>query len=140
MYRTGDLARWTTSGQLLIAGRTDDQAKIRGYRIEPGEITTVLATCPGVAQAAVTIRQDTPGDTRLVGYIVPDGRSPEDGLAASAPASRDASVDASSRDRDQLGVAARDYVETRLPGYMVPSAIVIVDALPLTPSGKLDRA
>ena len=115
MYRSGDLVRWTAAGQLEFVGRVDEQVKIRGYRIELGEVESALLTHPDIAQAVVGLASHD-GRPYLLAYLV--SRS-----SASAPTIE----------------ALRDYAGRLLPDYMLPSAVMILPALPLTPSGKIDR-
>ena len=112
LYRTGDLARWLPEGRLEFLGRTDQQVKVRGFRIEPGEIEVALAEVPGVEVAIVVVHAEPEGG-RLVAYVSPAG-APEPALLRAA-------------------------LRGRLPEYMVPGAFVVLDAMPLTPNGKVDR-
>ncbi|HEV2638277.1 MAG TPA: condensation domain-containing protein, partial [Actinocrinis sp.] len=122
VYRTGDLVKRRANGELEFVGRIDDQVKLRGYRIELGEIESQLLAHDLVAAASVIVRQDTPGDKRLVGYIVPtDVGSMSTGTMP--PSTED----------------LRAFLALTLPEYMVPAAFVTLEALPLTPNGKVDR-
>ncbi len=115
LYRTGDRVRWRADGTLEFLGRLDDQVKLRGFRIELGEIEAVLRQCPGITQNVVLLREDRPGDKRLVGYYVP--------------------VNGSSLSHADL----TRHLREKLPEYMVPSAFVALERLPRTPNGKVDR-
>ncbi|MFY8043953.1 MAG: amino acid adenylation domain-containing protein, partial [Rhodoferax sp.] len=115
MYKTGDLGRWLSSGAVEFCGRNDLQVKLRGYRVELGEIESALAALPEVSYCAVMVREDTPGLQRLVAYLVANGQD-----RSTTPALREALLRA-------------------LPDYMVPSHYIWLDALPVTPNGKIDR-
>ncbi len=116
VYRTGDLARYLPSGDIEFLGRVDQQVKIRGFRVELGEIEAALGRHPAVGEAAVVARGDAGADKQLVAYVVPRGADP-------AP---------------EAGTL-REFLKGQLPAYMVPAAFVALSALPLTPSGKIDR-
>ncbi|MCM3338070.1 amino acid adenylation domain-containing protein [Paenibacillus sp. MER TA 81-3] len=120
LYRTGDLARHLPSGDIEFLGRNDDQVKIRGYRIELGEIHAVIAEHAAVREASVIVREDRPGDKRLVAYLV---------LHKTQQVEQ----------HDEAVQSVHSYLPERLPEYMVPIAFVTLDALPLTPNGKVDR-
>ncbi len=124
LYCSGDLARWLDSGELEILGRIDQQVKIRGFRIELGEIEAQLTRHPLVRQAAVVAREETPGDKRLVAYVVPAGPTGEAALAA----------------QPDRATQLRAHLSERLPEYMVPAHVVFLEELPLTRNGKLDAA
>jgi hypothetical protein len=113
LYRTGDRARYLPDGNIEFIGRIDNQVKIRGHRIELGEIESVLKQHPAVSEAAVLAREDSPGEKRLVGYVVTKGAGDISAL--------------------------RNFLKMKLPDYMIPSAFVLLDFMPLTPNGKLDR-
>jgi acyl carrier protein len=115
LYKTGDRARYLPTGDVEYLGRVDQQVKLRGFRIELGEIEAALAQHPDVHEGVVLVREESPGDQRLVAYVVP--------RAAPGPA----------------GSSLRRFLRQTLPDYMVPAAIVLLERLPLTPNGKVDR-
>jgi amino acid adenylation domain-containing protein len=115
MYKTGDIGRYLPDGNIEYLGRTDNQVKVRGYRIELGEVEIALSSFPGIAQVAASVREDEPGDKRLVAYFVTEsGKSLQ-------------------------SAEIRKFISGKLPEYMIPSAFVAVEAIPKTPSGKIDR-
>ncbi|HJX28997.1 MAG TPA: amino acid adenylation domain-containing protein, partial [Thermoanaerobaculia bacterium] len=118
LYRTGDLARWLPTGEIEFLGRIDTQVKLRGFRIEPGEIEAALCNHEGVREAVILVREDRPGDRRLVAYVVAEART---GILA-------------------LGATElRSHLSRHLPDYMIPAAFVSLGELPLTSNGKVDR-
>ena len=120
IYKTGDIVRWRSDGNLEYLGRADSQVKIRGFRIEMGEVEAALLAMERVAEACAIAREDTPGDKRLVAYVVPN--------APNADAAEPLTVS-----------DLRVFMKDKLPGFMVPSAFVILDTMPLTANQKIDR-
>ncbi|TWH51405.1 amino acid adenylation domain-containing protein [Dulcicalothrix desertica] len=112
LYKTGDLARYLPNGNIEYLGRIDNQVKIRGFRIEPGEVETVLAQHQQVREVAVVVREDKPGEKRLVAYVVSNDKNTSD---------------------------LRAYLKEKLPAYMIPPTFVMLETLPVTPNGKVDR-
>lgn len=115
MYKTGDLARYLANGEIEFAGRIDDQVKIRGYRVELEEIEAVLGAHPGVHEVVIVARENASGEKSLIAYLVPS--------------------------REQVPTASelRTYLKQKLPAYMVPAAVVLLEAMPKTPNGKVDK-
>jgi amino acid adenylation domain-containing protein len=130
LYKTGDVVRRCEDGRIEFIGRADNQVKLRGYRIELGEIESALAAHALVKECVVLVREDEPGDKRLVAYVVV-GESDETPTASGEMATGEA---------DEVNVTGlREYLKERLPEYMVPSAFVLLGELPLTTNGKVDR-
>jgi acyl carrier protein len=121
LYRSGDLARARANRSLEFLGRIDDQVKVRGFRIELGEVQAVLNEHDGIAESAVVAFEAAPGDTRLAAFVVPAG-------AEAAPAKAEA-----------LRTSVWSFLEERLPGFMVPASLTVLESLPLTQNGKIDR-
>ena len=115
VYQTGDLARYLPDGNITFLGRLDHQVKIRGYRIELGEIEAVLGSHPGVRHCVLVANEDPSGDKKLVAYVVPAGN------------------------QRPVSSSLRTFLKEKLPDYMIPAAFVVLDAMPLTPNGKVDR-
>ena len=122
IYKTGDLGRWLPDGNIEFLGRIDHQVKIRGFRVELGEIETFLLQHEAVREVVVVVREENPDDKRLVAYIVLKSEFCQDGSTSS-----------------EIIQQLRDFLQEKLPGHMVPSAIVLLEAFPLAPSGKIDR-
>jgi amino acid adenylation domain-containing protein len=127
LYRTGDVARYLDDGSLEFLGRLDQQVKVRGYRVELGEVEAALAAHPRVHESVVVATEYSPTDKRLVAYVVPAGRP------------RAADDAAAFEGTEQSATELRAFLQSRLPEYMVPSAFVLLDELPLTTNGKIDR-
>ena len=121
LYKTGDLCRYRVDGNIEFLGRADNQVKIRGYRIELGEIEAALCQHPQVSEAAVIVIEDIPGDKSLAAYVIPD------------------SINKKSETQNLKPSDLRQFLKQKLPGYMVPATYAVLESMPLTPNGKVDR-
>ncbi len=130
LYRTGDRVRTLADGRIEFLGRVDDQIKLRGFRIEPGEIEAALVKHPDVADAVVILREDEPGNRRLVGYVVASTAAFEDEISGGAEPATQSAFDTGT---------LRMYLQEQLPSYMVPAALVPLEVLPLNANGKIER-
>ncbi|MBV9791150.1 MAG: amino acid adenylation domain-containing protein, partial [Chloroflexi bacterium] len=137
LYKTGDLARFQPDGTIEFIGRADTQVKLRGFRIELGEIETVLRQHPGVREAVAIVREDVLDYRRLVAYVVEEQKNKEQRNKEQEETEIPPRLP--QRERGLGGEGLRAFLADRLPEYMIPSAFVFLQALPLTPSGKLDR-
>jgi acyl-coenzyme A synthetase/AMP-(fatty) acid ligase len=115
LYRTGDLARWLPNGHIEFLGRIDHQVKVRGFRIELGEIEAVVSQHPAVREAVVLVREDSVDSQQIVAYVV------------------------AQQEQTLTITELREFLESKLPNYMIPNALLLLEALPLTPNGKVDR-
>jgi amino acid adenylation domain-containing protein len=121
LYKTGDLGRYRVDGNIEFLGRADNQVKIRGYRIELGEIEAALCQHPQVSEAAVIVREDIPGDKHLAAYVIPEG------------------INKKSETQNLKSSDLRQFLKQKLPGYMIPGTYAVLESMPLTPNGKVDR-
>jgi amino acid adenylation domain-containing protein len=121
LYKTGDLCRYRVDGNIEFLGRADNQVKIRGYRIELAEIEAALCQHPQVSEAAVIVREDIPDDKHLAAYVIPD------------------SINKKSETQNLKSSDLRQFLKQKLPGYMVPATYAVLESMPLTPNGKVDR-
>ncbi len=144
LYRTGDLCRSLPDGTIEFLGRIDDQVKIRGFRIELGEIEALLGAHGSVGAAVVLAREDTPGEKRLVAYVVPGQEQRTKPVLSEVEGNKEQRSEKPDSQfsilNSQFSAELRQFLRDRLPDYMVPSAFVFLETLPLTPNGKVDRA